>query len=213
MTRRKHSAAFKAKVALEAAKGIKTLNELASQFEVHPVQITKWKRQLVDRIPDLFSNPKKDMELNDKLDELYRQIGEVTVERDWLKKKIKSLSLNEKKMLVALDDRDLSLSRQCALIGLARSSYYYDPCQEDATILEIMKKIDRIFTMHPYYGKRRISVALKSEGFDVGVQLARTLMKRMGIEAIYPKPNLSKAHPTHKIYPYLLRGVKITKKD
>jgi len=88
MTRRKHSAAFKAKVALEAAKGIKTLNELASQFEVHPVQITKWKRQLVDRIPDLFSNPKKDTELNDKLDELYRQIGEVTVERDWLKKKL-----------------------------------------------------------------------------------------------------------------------------
>lgn len=116
-------------------------------------------------------------------------------------------------MLVALNDPDLSLSRQCALVGLARSSYYYDPCQEDAAILEIMKKIDRIFTMHPYYGKRRISVALKSEGFDVGVQLARTLMKRMGLEAIYPKPNLSKAHPTHKIYPYLLRGVKITKKD
>jgi putative transposase len=74
-----------------------------------------------------------------------------------------------------------------------------------------MKEIDRVYTEHPYYGKRRISVELKKRGHEVGVDLARTLMKRMGIEAIYPKPNLSKPHPNHKVYPYLLRGVKIQK--
>ncbi len=74
-----------------------------------------------------------------------------------------------------------------------------------------MKEIDRVYTEHPYYGKRRISVELKKRGYEVGVDLARTLMKRMGIEAIYPKPNLSKPHPNHKRYPYLLRGVKIQK--
>lgn len=77
----------------------------------------------------------------------------------------------------------------------------------------MMKKIDQIFTLCPFYGKRRISAVLKEQGYNVGVDLARTLMKRMGIEAIYPRPNLSKPHPSHKIYPYLLKGVKITKKD
>lgn len=77
----------------------------------------------------------------------------------------------------------------------------------------MMKEIDLIYTEHPYYGKRRVSVELKKKGHQVGVDLARTLMKRMGIEAIYPKPNLSEPRPNHKIYPYLLRGVKIQKKN
>jgi putative transposase len=73
----------------------------------------------------------------------------------------------------------------------------------------MMREVDLIFTEHPYYGKRRISIELRKKGHDVGVDLARTLMRRMGIEAIYPKPNLSQPHPDHKIYPYLLRGVEI----
>lgn len=77
----------------------------------------------------------------------------------------------------------------------------------------MMKEIDRIFMAHPFYGKRRISAALKSKGHEVGVDLARTLMKRMGLEAIYPKTNLSKPHPDHKIYPYLLRGVEIERRN
>ena len=76
-----------------------------------------------------------------------------------------------------------------------------------------MRKIDEIFMAHPFYGKRRISAVLKAQGYNVGVDLARTLMKRMGIEAIYPKPNLSKPHPNHRVYPYLLRGVEISKQD
>jgi transposase-like protein len=89
-TRRRHTAAFKAQVALEAAKEVKTLNELASQFGVHPVQIAKWKKQLLENIANLFivNASKKDLSLVKRLDELYRQIGEVTVERDWLKKKL-----------------------------------------------------------------------------------------------------------------------------
>lgn len=88
MARKRHSAAFKAQVALEAVKEIKTLNELASQFKIHSVQISKWKKQLLDNIADVFSGPKKDTNQDEKLDTLYRQIGEVTVERDWLKKKL-----------------------------------------------------------------------------------------------------------------------------
>lgn len=74
-----------------------------------------------------------------------------------------------------------------------------------------MKEIDKLYTAHPDYGKRRMSIMLKKIGINVGVELARTLMKRMGLEAIGPKPNLSKPHPAHKKYPYGLRGVVIEK--
>ena len=77
----------------------------------------------------------------------------------------------------------------------------------------MMREIDAIYTSYPFYGKRRISAALKEKGHEVGVDLARTLMKRMGVQAIYPKPNLSKPHPGHKKYPYLLRGIEIDRKD
>lgn len=76
-----------------------------------------------------------------------------------------------------------------------------------------MREIDQIFMTYPFYGKRRMSSVLKSKGYEVGVGLARTLMKRMGLEAIYPRPNLSKPHPGHKVYPYLLRGIEINRRD
>lgn len=91
MARKRHSAAFKAKVALEAAKEIKTLNELASQYEVHTTQISQWKKQLLESMAELFSSRRKNAHHAKKFDELYRQIGEVTVERDWLKKKLNFL--------------------------------------------------------------------------------------------------------------------------
>lgn len=115
--------------------------------------------------------------------------------------------------MITLDDPDITITKQCQLLGLSRSSYYYEPYCESSWHLEIMRKIDEIFMAHPFYGKRRISAVLKAQGYNVGVDLARTLMKRMGIEAIYPKPNLSKPHPNHRVYPYLLRGVEISKQD
>ena len=88
--RKRHKAAFKAKVALEAAKEIKTLNELASEYGVHPSQISQWKSQLVEGLPTLFSTKKSSKDTVKQIDDLYRQIGKVTVERDWLKKKLES---------------------------------------------------------------------------------------------------------------------------
>ncbi len=86
MARKKHTAEFKAKVALEAAKEFKTTKELASQYQVHPGQISLWKKQLLEHIADVFATQKKSVNHTKKFDELYRQIGEVTVERDLLKK-------------------------------------------------------------------------------------------------------------------------------
>jgi transposase-like protein len=91
-TRRKHGSAFKAKVALEAIKEQKTLNELASIYGVHPIQISKWKKELLAALPEVFNRDNRaETAWEKEKNELYRQIGEVTVERDWLKKKLQTL--------------------------------------------------------------------------------------------------------------------------
>lgn len=90
--RTRHSAEFKAKVAFEAAKDISTLNELATKYGVHQAQISQWKKQLLDGLTGVFAAQKKKANDTQQLDELYRQIGQVTVERDWLKKKLSSLT-------------------------------------------------------------------------------------------------------------------------
>lgn len=89
--RTRHTAAFKAKVALDAAKEIKTLNELSTQYGVHPSQISQWKNRLLETIPKIFGTKNTLKSSTKQLEELYRQIGEVTVERDWLKKKLEVL--------------------------------------------------------------------------------------------------------------------------
>lgn len=103
----------------------------------------------------------------------------------------------------------MSIEKQCELLGLSRSSYYYEPRGESAENLALMRAIDKLYTKCPFYGARRLSVNLPNEFQPINVKKMGRLMKLMGIEAIYPKPNLSIPDVQHKIYPYLLRGKKI----
>ena len=100
----------------------------------------------------------------------------------------------------------LSVIRQCALLGIARSSFYYRPRPEFAEEMEVLKRLDRIFTNDPVYGSRRLQVALLREGISVGRRRVRRLMRKLGLWAVRPKRNTSKRHPEHQVYPYLLRG-------
>ena len=100
----------------------------------------------------------------------------------------------------------LSVIRQCALLGVARSSFYYRSRPESAAELELLKRLDRIFTDNPVYGSRRLQVALLRDGISVGRRRVRRLMRKLGLWAVRPKRNTSKRHPEHKVYPYLLRG-------
>ena len=100
----------------------------------------------------------------------------------------------------------LSVSRQCALLGVARSSFYYRSRPESAEELELLERLDRIFTDHPVYGSRRLQVALLREGIPVGRRRVRRLMRKLALWAVRPKRNTSKRHSGHKVYPYLLRG-------
>ena len=103
----------------------------------------------------------------------------------------------------------LSVNRQCMLLGIARSSFYYQPRPGSAEELDLLSRLDRIFTDHPVYGSRRLQVALLREGISVGRRRIRRLMRKLGLCAIRPKRNTSQPHPAHKIYPYLLRGLTI----
>ena len=116
-------------------------------------------------------------------------------------------------MLIDVDHPALSVRRQCALLGLSRSSLYYEPGGETAENLRLMRAIDEQYTACPFYGSRRMTQWLTKKGEEVNRKRVQRLMRVMGLEALYPKPRLSLAGRGHKIYPYLLRGVKIERAD
>jgi putative transposase len=104
-------------------------------------------------------------------------------------------------------DSELTLSEQADLLSMSRSSLYYVPRAPSDWEVRVKHRIDALYTAQPFYGSRRIRHLLQEEGFDIGRDAVRQFMREMGIEAIYPKPDLSKAAPEHRVYPYLLRGV------
>ena len=107
----------------------------------------------------------------------------------------------------------LSVRRQCELLGLSRSSLYYEPAQETIENLRLMRLIDEEYTAHPFYGSRKMTRWLVRRGEAVNRKRVQRLMRVMGLEAIYPKPRLSLAGRGHRVYPYLLRGVSIVRAD
>jgi putative transposase len=98
-------------------------------------------------------------------------------------------------------------------LGLSRSSLYYEPGGEAAEDLRLMRRIDEQYTARPFYGSRRMTIWLNEQGEEVNRKRVQRLMRVMGLEAIYPKPRLSLAGKGHRIYPYLLRGVKVERRD
>jgi putative transposase len=105
----------------------------------------------------------------------------------------------------------LSLSRQSEILHLSRSSLYYEAKPISTHDLELMRRIDEIHLKYPFMGSRSIRDQLQGMGYDIGRGHVRTLMKKMGREAIYQRPRLSKPHPAHKIYPYLLWGLEVNR--
>jgi putative transposase len=107
----------------------------------------------------------------------------------------------------------ISLSRQCELLGLARSTYYYRRRGVSEDDLMCMRLMDEVFTKRPYFGSRRLREELADQGHPVGRDHVRRLMRLMGLEAIYPKRRLSVRNADHKVYPYLLRDLAIVRPD
>ena len=215
---------FKTKVVLELLEGEKTLNEIASQYEILPSSLKSWKKQFLENASLAFDKSAVVKEYKEKIKKLEREhnqlakkVGTLTIERDWLAGKLCSLDLSTKKRLAsegnvqaAPQHKIPSLNRRLALMKISKTAWYYRPIdpfssEEDIRMLNM---IDRIYTKHPYYGHRRIRKVLGRLGCPVGRKRVLSAMKHMGIRALYPKPKTSVANKAHSKYPYLLEGYK-----
>jgi putative transposase len=115
----------------------------------------------------------------------------------------------ERLALVDHGDPALAVVAQCRLLKVARSSLYYQPVPVSADDLAVMRRMDELYLSYPFYGSRRMAAVLCREGLAVNRKRIRRLMRLMGLWAIYQKPNTSRQHPEHKVYPYLLRDLTI----
>ena len=122
-------------------------------------------------------------------------------------------SADARRRLIEAGHPALSVRQQCELLGLNRSTLYYQPATETEENLRLMRCIDEKYTRHPFYGSRKMTVWLCAQGEVVNRKRVQRLMRLMGLEAIYPKPRLSVPGQGHRIYPYLLRGVAIARPD
>jgi putative transposase len=119
------------------------------------------------------------------------------------------MSRPERLALVDHDDQAMPDVAQCQLLKVARSTLYYRPAPVSADDLAVMRRIDELYLASPFYGSRRMTAVLRREGWVVNRKRVRRLMRVMALEAIYQKPNTSRKHPDHKVYPYLLRSLTI----
>jgi len=106
---------------------------------------------------------------------------------------------------------EISMRRQCELLGVSRSSLYYEPVEPDGEELGLMRRLDELHLEHPFFGSRLMTRTLKAEGFEVNRKRIQRLMRVMGLESVAPKPNTSKPAPEHPVYPYLLRNLKVSR--
>lgn len=118
-------------------------------------------------------------------------------------------SVEDRREWIDTTNSDLTITRQCELADLARSSYYYQAVDESEENLWLMRLLDEQYTRTPYYGIRRMTAWLQAGGYAVNHKRVARLMQRMGLQAIYPKPRLSQSSLEYKVYPYLLSGLAI----
>ncbi|MEA2111213.1 MAG: IS3 family transposase [Campylobacterota bacterium] len=212
--RKTYTAEFKAKLVLEVLEGEKTINEIASAYEIIPNNLKNWKKQFLENMSLAFDKSAVVKEYKDEIetlqkdkDSIAKKLGETIVEKDFLVEKLASLaSSNERKSLLDFKHK-LSQNKQCKLLNVSKSSLYYKPTKPFSknSDLRLLDAINNIYSDFPSYGSRRIHSQLLRDGFSVGKKLVKKAMKYMGIEALYPKPKTTLANKEHYKYPYLLK--------
>lgn len=212
--RKTYSADFKAKLVLEVLEGEKTINEIASKYEVLPVSLKNWKKQFLENMSLAFDKSTVVKEYKDEIetlqkdkDNMAKKVGELTLERDFAVEKLVSLASSKERKVLVDAKHNLSLNKQCQLLHVSKSSFYYQPNKPFSTggELKLLDAINNIYSDFPYYGYRRIHKQLRRDGYSVGKKLVKKAMKYMGIEALYTKPKTTLANKEHYKYPYLLK--------
>ena len=209
--RKKYSAEFKAKVALEAIRGEATIAELVVRHGVHQTVISTWKRQAIEGMAGVFSG-KAEVQAAEKegeIEKLRAKIGQLLVERDFFSASLRPMSVSRRREMIEPGHPSPPVARQCALVGINRSTWYGPRQGEGALNLTLMRLIDAQFLETPFCGGRQMARHLRDQGHCVGRKRVRRLMAKMGLRAVYQRPRTSVPHPEHKVWPYLLRGMAI----
>ncbi|MGV1743153.1 IS3 family transposase [Mycoplasmoides pneumoniae] len=210
--RRNHSNDFKAKVALAAIKAEKTLAELSAEFDVHQNQIIDWKNQLISASSQAFDQSKAPTEPPIDLKKLHAKIGEQALGNWFFRRCVEETGPLQPQKLID-DSLQISVSKQAQLLKVSRGCYYYRPKPVSASDLKLMRCMDELHMQYPFAGSRMMRDLLNRQGHHIGRRHTRTLMKKMGINALYCKPNLSQANQAHRKYPYLLKGLAIQRSN
>lgn len=214
-----YSTEFKTKIVLEVLKGDKTINEIASANNITPKNIQNWKATFLANA-EMAMEPSRAVqeyknelaELKAKNDEYAKIVGKMTVENEWLTKKLNSLDSLNKKELVESELKTLSITRQCELLDIARSTLYYEPIINQNEIA-IKEQIIKIYEEIPIYGYLKVHRQLLEDGFSVSPNTVQKYRKELRLKPILAVrvPNTSEPIKTHPIHSYKLRGVEITR--
>ena len=210
------SAEQKTKVVLELLKEEQTIAQLATRYQVTTKTIQNWKSQFLVNASLAFEPAKAVSEFKNEItelksqnDELAKALGKTTIERDWAVGKLESLDLSNKKELVKVQAMtpQLTLTSQCNMLNISRTSLYYQPRPISNHDITIMHAIDEIATDNSEYGYRFIYRQLLEDGYNIGKDRVLKYMQIMGIQAVYPhKKKLTSIKDTqHHIYKYLLK--------
>jgi putative transposase len=215
--RRIFTAEFKTKLVLEVLKNDKTLNEIASQNNITPKNLQNWKKTFLENA-EMAMEPAKaikeykdaNLELQSKIDDYAKIVGKMTVEKEWLEKKLQSLDLSNKKELIEPKLSYISVSTQCKLLNLNPSSLYYKPVISKYKV-SLKEHINKIYEEIPIYGAIKVYKQLLEDGYKVSLNTVYKYRQDMGLKPILAvKPiNLTQPNKQHKKYSYKLKGIDI----
>jgi putative transposase len=217
MSRKKgqtYSAEQKTKIVLELLKEEQTIAQLAAKYKITTQSIGKWKKQFLANASLAFEPAKAVQEFKDEIkskedeiEELQKQLGKSVIEKEWLAKKLESSVSSKQRKALVESGLKITMTKQCELLNVSRSSHYYEPVSIRDEDLKIMHAIDEIATDNSEYGYRFIHQHLLEDGYSIGKDRVLKYMGILGIQAIYPtkKRLTSIKNQEHKIYEYLLK--------
>ena len=212
-----YSAEFKSRLVLKLLENEKTIAEIASENNITPKNLQNWKKIFLDNAVIAMEPAKAVKEYKQELvavqeenEMLTKIVGKMTVEKEWLEKKLKSLGLSDKKQLIEPKLENITVSQQCNLLSLNRSSFYYT-AKVNEKKKDIKIEISKVFEKTPIYGAKKVHQQLLENGVDVSLNSVATYRKELGLKAILAVKQASLTQPNkeHKKYSYKLRGLAI----
>ena len=213
-----YSAEFKSRLVLELLENEKTIAEIANENNITPKNLQNWKKIFLDNAVIAMEPAKAVKEYKQELiavqeenETLTKIVGKMTVEKEWLEKKLKSLGLSDKKQLIEPKLEKISVSQQCNLLRLNRSSFYYT-AKVNKKKEDIKNQISEVFEKTPIYGAKKVHQQLLENGANVCLNSVATYRQELGLKAVLAVKQVTMTMPNkqHKKYSYKLRGLDIS---